>query len=145
MPHHDEAPCAKGCGAQAVVRFVSKQRSANGSYDWANVRNIALCEPCAVQLREKLKLEPVPPQPPAPTDPMETAAPPKRPAIKFPIPEGAEVTSCRTCGESVIWVLTRNDKRMPVEAFGEERGESHFIRCKQADQHRRPRQKVGRR
>jgi hypothetical protein len=67
------------------------------------------------------------------------ATAPKRPPRTFPIPEGATPVLCRSCGDSVFWILTPNMKRMPIDAFGAHKGESHFATCPQADQHRKPR------
>jgi len=52
--------------------------------------------------------------------------------VTFPISEGADVTYCRSCRVSVAWIVTRSGKRMPVEAYGVKRGESHFANCRDA-------------
>lgn len=64
---------------------------------------------------------------------------PTRP-VTFAIPATATVTSCRSCGSEIVWIVTAAGKRMPVET-GEDgpRGESHFAHCAQADMWRRDR------
>jgi hypothetical protein len=74
--------------------------------------------------------------------------------------------ACKSCGASIIWALTQNGKRIPLDAEPAERpsglfrlegsatgsmppiaisaaGEpvylSHFVTCPNADQHRKPR------
>lgn len=59
--------------------------------------------------------------------------------LVFGIPPAAPTTACRSCGAPVIWIITKNGKRMPVEAVGDKRGESHFAHCEHASMHRRPR------
>ena len=58
------------------------------------------------------------------------------------------VTRCRSCNARIIFLTTSRGRKMPVEAdsvepddeeFDAGRHESHFARCKAADQHRRPR------
>ncbi len=64
---------------------------------------------------------------------------------------------CRSCGALIVWVVTQNGKRMPVDAQPSEKGNlridngvayvepayegpkylSHFATCKQAAQHRK--------
>lgn len=58
-------------------------------------------------------------------------APPiaERRRVVFPIPPSAPVKGCRSCGARVIWIVTSRGNRMPVEAEGERRGESHFAHC----------------
>lgn len=73
---------------------------------------------------------------------------------------------CRSCGKPIEWVLTRNAKRMPLDAFPSMSGDfvidtsddipvcrkatpedvgryphrtSHFATCPNATQHRKPR------
>jgi hypothetical protein len=57
--------------------------------------------------------------------------------ITFAIPPGAPVKACRTCKASIVWVVTPRGVRMPVEASGIKRGESHFAHCAQADMWRK--------
>jgi hypothetical protein len=74
--------------------------------------------------------------------------------------EGRLQTRCRSCGAAIIWAITANGKRMPVDAqplrgllqlhdrpddeaplvrvLPIEVHRSHFATCPQADQHRRP-------
>lgn len=73
--------------------------------------------------------------------------------------------SCRSCGAEIVWALSGNEKRMPVDAeptaegnvalvevdgdlharvaaanlLEEPRYTSHFATCPNADAHRRPR------
>lgn len=74
-------------------------------------------------------------------------------------------TTCKSCGEPIIWALTENSKRMPVDAEPDETGtlvlspgpqptatvvskggrepgvklyRSHFGSCRAADRHRKP-------
>jgi len=63
----------------------------------------------------------------------------------FPIPPAAPVTRCRSCGAPVIWIVTAKGKRMPVEAEGAKRGESHFAHCEHAADWRKPRTPEGNR
>jgi hypothetical protein len=74
-----------------------------------------------------------------------------RAPLLFPVPEGAEVTRCRSCGATVVWVITegnakRPGKRMPLSAaktetnvLGERVAPSHFADCPQANDWRRKR------
>jgi hypothetical protein len=62
---------------------------------------------------------------------------PKR--IMFAIPEGTPVRRCSSCGAAICWVESARGKRMPLEAMAPHRGESHFARCPNARDHRRPR------
>jgi hypothetical protein len=47
-------------------------------------------------------------------------------------PQGV-ASKCRSCGATVYWIVTKNGKKMPVEADGV----SHFARCPQAEAWRR--------
>jgi hypothetical protein len=76
--------------------------------------------------------------PPAEAELPAAAAAPARKPPTYPIPDAASPTTC-SCGETIVWVLTPNMKRCPVNAFGEHRGESHFAHCPHADAHRKPR------
>lgn len=63
-----------------------------------------------------------------------------RHAHTFPIPPAAPVAECRSCGGAIVWItMAVSGRRMPVEASGEKRGESHFAHCPQASEHRRSR------
>jgi len=56
---------------------------------------------------------------------------------------------CRSCGELVVWMKTKNGKNMPVNAktakfgdalFDSSKGHvSHFATCPNANEHRNPR------
>ena len=73
----------------------------------------------------------------------------KRPPLLFPVPPNAEVTKCRSCGMTVVWILTdatpkKPSKRMPLSitkaetnVLGERVAPSHFSDCEQADQWRK--------
>lgn len=50
--------------------------------------------------------------------------------------------TCRSCGESIWWAVTKNGKSMPISIVheSERKGhyfESHFANCKQANQWRK--------
>ncbi len=62
-----------------------------------------------------------------------------RPKLTFPLPEGATPTTCRSCAAAVYWIITASNRRMPIDAFGETKGQSHFSTCQNADQHRKAR------
>lgn len=55
------------------------------------------------------------------------------------VPEGMEAqhreppARCRSCGAEVLWVITRKQKRMPLDRTGE----SHFVTCPQAGEWRK--------
>lgn len=132
--HHCDA---QGCKGLARVHFLSLES------ETGNRRMAKRCDAHAEEIRatiEKRRAAPVGSAPkPAPADPMAPPAPPKRAPLLFEIPDGATPTTCRSCGDTIFWVLTKNMKRMPVDAFGDHRGESHFSTCPQANQHRKPR------
>lgn len=55
-------------------------------------------------------------------------------------------TNCRSCGAQIIWMMTVNNRRMPVNADSAEPGEtmyehgkhvSHFSTCPQGDRWRK--------
>ena len=48
-------------------------------------------------------------------------------------------STCRSCGEVIIWCITKNGKKMPVDPpeADEETTTSHFATCKDADQWRK--------
>ena len=55
-------------------------------------------------------------------------------------------TTCRSCGARIVWMMTSNNRRMPVNAETAEHGEtiyehgrhvSHFSTCPQANQWRK--------
>lgn len=73
-----------------------------------------------------------------------------------------DVSQCRSCGASIVWVVSSNDKAMPVEPAtdgnlvlddtsgrahvariaglfdgGKKRYRSHFVTCPHADTHRK--------
>lgn len=63
-----------------------------------------------------------------------------RKPVVFKIPENAERGYCRSCQAPIFWlVMPSSGKRMPVEAEGDKRGESHFAHCFAAPDWRRPR------
>ncbi len=57
---------------------------------------------------------------------------PRKP-LKFAIPENAKFTYCTSCNATIYWIITANQRRMPVDPDGT----SHFATCKFADQHRK--------
>jgi len=65
----------------------------------------------------------------------------ERPATRltFPIPDASQVTSCRSCDALVVWIVTKNGKRLPVDASAPTRGQSHFSTCPQSGEWRRSR------
>jgi hypothetical protein len=101
-----------------------------------------LCEPHANQVEEMYGTRgrpiPRPTSTPAP-DPFAPPTPPKRAAKIYPLPQGVTPALCSSCSDSVFWIITEAGRRMPIDAFGERAGQSHFIGCKHADQHRKPR------
>ena len=55
-------------------------------------------------------------------------------------------TTCLSCGAAIVWMMTVNNRRMPVNAETVESGEtiymhgkhvSHFATCPQSDQWRK--------
>ncbi len=55
--------------------------------------------------------------------------------ITFAIPDDADRSRCRSCGEPIAWIVTDNGKKMPVELAT---NESHFARCPEAVKWRKP-------
>lgn len=53
--------------------------------------------------------------------------------VKFEIPEGTPLVKCRGCGAPIYWIVTKNDKRMPVDRDGT----SHFATCPGANEFRK--------
>ena len=60
------------------------------------------------------------------------------------------MANCRSCGAEIIWLKTKAGKNMPVDlphpgaieadtVFDSDRHISHFARCPNADEHRKPR------
>lgn len=58
------------------------------------------------------------------------------------------LTTCRSCGRCIVWLVTDKGRRMPVDPEGVKPGEtvyehgrhvSHFATCPQADQWRKKR------
>jgi len=49
--------------------------------------------------------------------------------LVFDVPAQAPRVLCRACGHPIVFVLTSKNKRMPVDAEGEKRGQSHFATC----------------
>lgn len=126
-----------GCTSSAACRFVSVNKDLGGR------RSTARCEKHAAEIRAKagvpvpvqtVPADPLPPAPPAPAAPA-----PERKRVVFPIPEKHRITLCRSCTAAIIWIVTANGRRMPLEPYGDKRGESHFAHCAHADQHRKPR------
>ena len=84
----------------------------------------------------------------------ETTAPTKAPQW-FTVPAGTPASECRGCKATVYWIVTENDRRMPVNCdvpggvrpvrFGGDaakdkgRGLSHFADCPNANRFRRAR------
>lgn len=146
----DNCPDCGTCGRDGVARFTSTRVDETGAptKGEGSLRTVILCQSHAEALRAKLGIQAVSPVPPGPDAPPEGSqaapqAPAGRPPLVFPIPPGADVTSCRSCSESIVWILTRNQKRMPVDAFGPTRGQSHFATCTHAGQHRKTRKAKG--
>lgn len=63
-------------------------------------------------------------------------AKPKRPPKIYQIPEHHSVTTCTSCVAAIIFVQSENGRPMPVEPYGEHKGEPHWIHCPNADAHR---------
>jgi len=57
-----------------------------------------------------------------------------RPPLTFEVPPGTPFTECRTCGATIQWIVTKRQKRMPVDV--PERT-SHFATCPDADKWRK--------
>lgn len=71
----------------------------------------------------------------------------------FDVPAGTPAAECRGCKQTVYWIITESDRRMPVNCdvpggirpvrFGatgakdKGRGTSHFIDCPQANRFRK--------
>lgn len=55
--------------------------------------------------------------------------------ITFAIPVGSEPAKCRSCGDTIYWIVTAAGKPMPVNPDGQ----SHFSTCPQAPKWRRNR------
>ena len=53
--------------------------------------------------------------------------------------DGSLHSLCRDCQAVVYWVTTPNGKKMPLERAGQDRFQSHFSTCPNADQRRRGR------
>lgn len=51
------------------------------------------------------------------------------PAYVYEIPTGAPRALCRACGYPIVFIVTPKGKRMPVDAEGDKRGQSHFATC----------------
>lgn len=77
-----------------------------------------------------------------------------RPPFLFEVPPGADQVACKGCGAPVYWILTKKQKKMPVDCHAgagcqtptTERpgfGVSHFATCPQAAQFRSPRPSSG--
>lgn len=58
------------------------------------------------------------------------------------------ITRCSSCRARIVYLVTATGKNMPVEAdtveptdeeFDSKRHESHFAKCPNANQHRKPR------
>jgi hypothetical protein len=62
---------------------------------------------------------------------------PKRPPKIYTIPEHHSVTTCKSCVAAIVFVTTESGSPMPVEPYGEHRGEPHWIHCPNANEHRR--------
>jgi hypothetical protein len=129
------------CGKPAVARFTSTWQVVNGqSVDrvQSKIRTIVLCNEHAAEMRQTCGIAAdTSPVPEAPSDPQQVPAGAGK--VAFAIPKDATVSMCSTCGESIVWIVTAKGRRMPVDAFGDTRGVSHFASCPQADQHRQPR------
>ncbi len=54
--------------------------------------------------------------------------------VTFDIPASPHWVPCRGCAELVVWIVTVNNRRMPVNPDGT----SHFSNCPQANAFRRP-------
>ena len=58
-----------------------------------------------------------------------------RPPHVFPIPPAAPMQACRSCGACIYWVITGNNRNMPVNPDGI----SHFVTCPEASSWRKGR------
>jgi hypothetical protein len=58
-----------------------------------------------------------------------------RPPVTFSIHANAPLQSCRSCSASIYWIVTGNNRKMPVDPSGV----SHFATCPNAAEHRKPR------
>lgn len=56
----------------------------------------------------------------------------ERKRVTFPIPPSAPTKKCRSCGLPIVWIVTTSGSKMPVDADGATRGDSHFATCPQA-------------
>jgi hypothetical protein len=65
-----------------------------------------------------------------------THDPPKKKRVTFPIPPAAPRVPCRSCRELVVWIVTKTNRKMPVNP---DTGESHFATCPQAGEWRKDR------
>ena len=47
---------------------------------------------------------------------------------------------CRGCGEGIVWIITKNGRRAPMNLAPDENNKpvSHFATCSQAGKFRRP-------
>ncbi len=51
---------------------------------------------------------------------------------------GGELAACKSCGEPIIWCITRKGKKMPVDVPDDDGPTtSHFATCKDADKWRK--------
>lgn len=137
LPHADpprDCQSKAGCSAMAS-HGVLLEEGARRLFKY-------LCETHADQVAEMYGARgrpiPQPSSPPAP-DPFAPPAPPKRAPKIYSLPRDVTPGICSSCGDSIHWIITEANKRMPIDAFGERAGQSHFIGCKHADQHRKPR------
>lgn len=67
---------------------------------------------------------------------MEQKAKEQRKPVRFDIPPNAQPSPCRGCGALIVWIVTKNDKRMPVDSDGT----SHFATCPKASNFRNPKE-----
>lgn len=49
----------------------------------------------------------------------------------YPVPPGAPVKRCQSCGDPIIWTLTETGAKMPINPAD---GVSHYATCPQAKQ-----------
>lgn len=66
--------------------------------------------------------------------------------VRFELPRGETLhqSRCQACNAGIFWMLTKNDKRMPLDAASSRKEDdgrvtyvSHFAMCPQASQFRR--------
>lgn len=131
-----ESPDCTIDGCRALAKHHVTARSSAGEVKYGR-----LCDHHLAEARAKCGVPAGPVVAPAaepelPAAPAPAAPAPRKPPM-YAIPEGAKPTTCSSCGESIVWVLTPNMRRCPVEAFGEHRGETHFAHCEHASQHSR--------